>query len=677
VTAADESVVAFGREVCGDLEAALRREWIVTNALGGYASGTLAGINTRRYHGLLVAALCPPVDRRVLVAGLSEWAALGDRRYALSAHEFGEGTIDPAGFRYLQAFRLDGMLPVWTYAFEDLLLEKRVWMAYGRNTAYVQYRLIRGDRPVVLRITPLVTHRDFHALGAGKWRPEVRVEDTAVTVDSGGGAPPYRLIAPRGGFSPDGVWWRNFRHREETARGLDDREDLYAPGTFELTVAPAGVPGASAALIAALEPNPDLDPARTLAAAQDRERTLLRRARAEEADPFVRQLTLAADQFIVRREAPDGARARDTGSTAAGMSVLAGYHWFNDWGRDTMIALPGLTLSTGRHDEAGAVLRTYAALVRDGLVPNCFPDRARAEPLYNTADASLWFIMAAGAYDEAVDDAALVDQLRPVVHDIIERHIAGTRYGIAMDARDALLRAGEPGVQLTWMDAKVDDVVITPRIGKPVEINALWYNALRTAAVLLTGRDDDAAARYDLLAGRARASFRARFVAAGRETLADVVDGPDGDDLTPRANQIFAVSLPFALLDGAAAAGVVRAVGRVLLTTYGLRSLAPDAPGYRGAYTGDLRTRDSAYHEGTVWGWLIGPYAEAYYRVTGDTAGTLDLLRSFKHHLSDAGLGTISEIFDGDPPHRPRGCIAQAWSVAEVLRVWRKLSAAR
>jgi predicted glycogen debranching enzyme len=567
------------------------------------------------------------------------------------------------------------MLPVWTYAFQNARLEKRVWMTHGRNTVSVGYRLVRGDRPLTLQITPLLTCRGFHALGPAGWQPRVRAEGPAVLVEAAGAPASYRLIAPESRFRPDGLWWRNFLYREETARGLDDREDLYAPGNFEWTLTPAG----AAALVATADEASDLDAARSLAAAQDRQQDLMRRAHVERADPIVRQLTLAADQFLVRRDPAEAGSGRewDRLPPAHATTVLAGYHWFNDWGRDAMIALPGLTLSTGRYQDAAAVLRTFAGFARDGLLPNSFPDRVGAEPTHNTADASLWFIAAVGAYDEAADDVGVVDEVRPVVRDVIERYVGGTRYGIRMDPRDALLRAGAPGVQLTWMDAKVGDDVITPRIGKPVEINALWYNALRTAAVLLTGRDDDAAARYDLLAARAQASFRARFAAPGRDALADVIDGPLGDDLTLRANQIFAVSLPFPLLEGPAAAGVVRAVGRALLTTYGLRSLAAEAPGYHGTYSGDLRARDSAYHEGTVWGWLIGAYVEAYHRVTGDAHGALDLLRPFVHHLRDAGLGTISEIFDGDPPHRPRGCIAQAWSVAEVLRVWRKLSAAR
>ena len=661
-------MISFGREICGDLPSALRREWLVTNGIGGYASGTLAGVNTRRYHGLLVAALAPPVGRMVLVAGLGEFAVLDGRRYPLSSHEFGGGVVEPAGYRHLESFVLDGMLPVWTYAVEDALIERRVWMARERNTTYVGYRLTRGGRSVALQVIPLVTRRDFHALRSGAgWHPDVRAVGSGIAIRADGAAP-YRVLAPRGRFTADGMWWWNFLHREETARGLDDGEDLYAPGMFELTLSR----GEPAVLVATAEPAgvaevPDLNAEAALAEARARQQTLLRLAATEGGEPVVRQLTLAADQFIVRR--------------GSGCSVLAGYHWFSDWGRDAMIAVPGLTLATGRLDDAAAILRTFAGAVRDGLLPNRFPDDRGAEAQYNTADASLWFVLAAGAYADAVRDRGSAEQrelsrdLRRAGGDVIDRYAAGTRYGIGMDPQDGLVRVGEPGVQLTWMDAKVGDAVVTQRAGKPVEINALWYNALRTAARLSDG-DAASAERYEGLAARVRASFRARFARPGRDSLADVVDGPDGDDLSVRPNQIFAVSLPFPLLQGEAAAAVVRAVGRALLATHGLRSLAPDAPAYRGTYEGDLVRRDHAYHQGTAWAWLLGPYAEAYHRVTGDALGALGLLRPFEHHLSDAGLGTISEIFDGDAPHRPRGCIAQAWSVAEVFRVWRKLHSA-
>jgi predicted glycogen debranching enzyme len=356
--------------------------------------------------------------------------------------------------------------------------------------------------------------------------------------------------------------------------------------------------------------------------------------------------------------------------------VIAGYHWFNDWGRDTMIALPGLTLATGRADEAAAILRAFGRYVRDGLLPNNFHDDGGADPGYNTADAALWHLWAVQAYAEATGDAVLVDDLLPALRAIVDAYARGTRYGIGVDPADGLLRAGAPGLQLTWMDAKVGDWVVTPRVGKAVELNALWHNALRTLVAFLAARGDPAAEGYAAQAERARASFLARFRAPDRAYLADVVDGPDGDDWALRPNQVFAVSLPFPLLQGADAEPVVEAVGQALLTSYGLRSLSPADPAYRGRYGGGPLERDGAYHQGPVWAWLLGAYAEARYRVYGNRAAALALLRPIADHLRDAGLGTVSEIFEGDAPHRPCGCIAQAWSVAEVLRVWRALAQA-
>jgi predicted glycogen debranching enzyme len=553
------------------------------------------------------------------------------------------------------------MLPVWTYALGVALLEKRIWMTHGANTTYVRYRLIRGGQPLAVEITPLVTYRDFHALRSGQgWQPQVIADASGLTIQASDEAVPLRLMAEGGTFTPGGTWWWNFLRREETARRLDDREDLYAPGSFLLPIQPGG----SVTLVATTEGIPDLEGTRALTAVQDRQKALLRQAEVEHAHPVVQQLTLAADQFVVRRGVDDH----------AGKTIIAGYHWFNDWGRDTMIALPGLVLSTGRAEDAAKILRVFVKFVKDGLLPNNFSDHASAAPEYHTADASLWYVLGVRTYYEATHDARLVDDLLPVLRSIIDWYIRGTHYEISMDPADGLLRAGHPGVQLTWMDAKVGGWVVTPRIGKPVEINALWYNALRTLTGFLAARADESASRYGALADRVRASFRAKFVRADRGALADVVDGPEGDDLAIRPNQIFAVSLPFPLLEGDAAAAVVDAVGRALLTTYGLRSLSPDAASYRGEYGGDVLQRDGAYHQGTAWAWLIGPYAEAYHRVSGDPEGALRLLSPFEHHLRDGGLGTISEIFEGNAPHHPRGCIAQAWSVAEVLRVWRKLA---
>jgi predicted glycogen debranching enzyme len=656
--------VAFGREICGDLEAGLRREWLVTNGLGGYSSATLPGVLSRSYHGLLVAALEPPVARTVLVAGAVEWATYDGKRYPLSTHEFGDGTFAPDGYRFLESFRLEGALPVWRFAIADALVERRLWMPYGANTTYVTYRLARGSRPLDLDVAPLVTYRGFHGLASGRgWTIGVDPRDRGAVIRAYDGARPFALRSDRAEFRPEGAWWWDFRHRAESERGLGDHGDLFAPGVFVARLEP----GQTVALIYSTEERPELDVSASLAAAQQRQETLLDRAAARNADAVVQQLVLAADQFLVARPLPDEPEGR---------SVIAGYHWFNDWGRDTMISLPGLALATGRAGEAASILRTFAEFLADGLLPNNFPDRAGVVPGYNTADATLWYVLAIRAYQEATGDDRLVADLLPALQEVIERHRTGTRYGIGVDPADGLLRAGEPGVQLTWMDAKVGDWVVTPRIGKPVEINALWYNALRTVAGFLrAGGDAVGAGRYDTLADRTRDAFRARFRRPDLDYLADVVDGPDGDDWSLRPNQVFALSLPYPLLEGNDARTVLDKVGRSLLTGVGLRSLSPDDPSFLGRYGGDQVQRDGSYHQGPVWSWLLGAYAEARYRLDGDAGAALDVLRPIGDHLRDAGLGSVSEIFEGDPPHLPRGCVAQAWGVAEILRVLQMLSA--
>jgi predicted glycogen debranching enzyme len=672
----DQPLIRFGREICGDLEPALRREWLVTNGLGGFASATVSGIPTRSYHGLLVAALDPPEERTVLVGGMVEWATYGGLRFPLSAFEYGTGLVDPQGYRHMQSFSLEGMLPVWVFALAEALLERRVWMPHGANTTYVTYRLLRATGPVDLEITPLVTYRSFHALASGQgWQIGVEAVSQGAAIHAYDGAVPFYLRADDAQFAPGGAWWWNFEYRAEAERGLNARGDLFAPGTFTATLRP----GTALTLELTTEASASLDGRRALADEQARQTNLLRRAGVSGAHPVVQQLTLAADQFVVARTAAAGAPAAGTPEAAPrqGKTIIAGYHWFGDWGRDTMISLPGLTLATGRPEDADGILRTFALFVKDGLLPNNFPDRAGTDPGYNTVDASLWYVLAVRAYQAATGDSSLVDALLPVLRDIVDHHIQGTRYSIGVDPADGLLRAGEPGVQLTWMDAKVGDWVITPRIGKPVEINALWYNALCTLAEFLDARGDTAAQRYRSLAEQARASFQARFLHADHPYLADVVDGPQGDDWTLRPNQIFAISLPYPLLDGTNARTVLDAVGRGLLTSYGLRSLAPSDPAYHGTYGGDSWHRDSTYHQGPVWTWVMGAYVEAHYRVHQDLDAALALLDPFMDHLRDAGLGSISEILEGDPPHLPRGCIAQAWGVAEILRVWRELVRAK
>ena len=706
--------VRLGRETCGEPEAALRREWLVTNGLGGYASMSLAGAPTRSYHGYLVAALAPPVARTVLVGGLDETLALGGQATPLSAFEWADDAappgvtgarpdappsthLQPDGWRHLESFALEGTIPTWRFAVGGALLEKRAWMVHGANATVVTWTLLRspGDAPARLRVRPLLTCRDHHDVRPGDDRPPRVTPErggTSLLVRWPGAAAALRILAPGAAFRPDEAWLRGLRHRVETERGLPDRSDLFAADTltFELR------PGATVALLLAVEGEPvtvGFEPDALLAAERRRLAGLIDRAGAADREPFLQQLVLAADQFLVER--------RSSGGQQPGLSVIAGYPWFNDWGRDTMIALPGLTLATGRADDAATILRSFAPWVRDGLLPNSFPDTERAEPGYNTADASLWFPLAVRAYRDATGDEGLVTELLPTLRDILDRHLAGTRFGIGVDPADGQLREGAPGVQLTWMDAQAGDWVVSPRRGKPVEIQALWVNALRTVAAFCRAqagtatdgaerdvtdeaRSDaaadatryDAAAdatRYDAAADRAATAFRGRFYRPELGFCADVVDGPGGDELALRPNQLIAVALPEPLLAPDAARSVVDACTRALLVSCGLRSLPPDDPAYVGRFAGDRLTRDGAYHQGTAWTWLIGPYCDALRRVGGTAVEIRAVLEPFVDHLRDAGLGSISECLEGDPPHRPVACFAQAWGVAEVLRVLRSL----
>jgi predicted glycogen debranching enzyme len=656
----------WGREVCGDLRAAERREWLCTNGIGGFASGTVAGTLTRRYHGLLVAALAPPLGRTLLVAKLDETVRYAGLTRPLSANRWADGTVEPHGYRDLERFRLDDTTPVWTFACADALLEKRVWMEPDANTTYVQYRALRASAPLALELEAFVNYRDYHATTRGRdWRMSVAAVAAGLQVVAFEGARALVVLARGAEASADHVWYERYALAEERERGLDAEDDHLRAGMVRATLAPGG----DVTVVLSAEEAPDLDgerarerrrrhDARVLAAWRDAQP-----AAATPSPPWIEQLALAADQFIVRRPLADDPDA---------MSVIAGYHWFGDWGRDTMIGLPGLTIATGRPDVARRILTTFARFVDRGMLPNWFPDRGQA-PEYNTADATLWYFQAIRAYHGATDDDALLRELFPVLEAIIRAHEGGTRYGIAVDPADGLLRAGEPGVQLTWMDARVGDWVVTPRIGKPVEVNALWYNAL-CAMAAFARRLGTSAAPWEALAARARAGFE-RFWNARARCCYDVIDGPEGDDDALRPNQVFAVSLPESPLSKDRQRQVVEACARHLLTSYGLRSLAPGHGAYVGTCTGDQRSRDGAYHQGTVWAWLAGPFALAHLRVHGDRDAARAFLEPLRHHVGDHGLGSIAEIFDGDAPHTPRGCIAQAWSVAETLRAWQAITA--
>jgi predicted glycogen debranching enzyme len=654
----------WGREVCGSLPLAETREWLCTNGIGGFASGTVAGFLTRRYHGLLVAALAPPLGRTLLVTKADESVEYDGRRSRLAANRWADGTVDPSGYREIERFRLDGTTPVWTYACADALLEKRVFMEPGANTTYVRYRVRRGRGPIALELAVLANYRDYHGSTRGPgWAMRVDAVADGLRVTAFDGARPLLVLARGAEFRPAHTWSEGFWLTREQERGLEAREDHLHVGTARAVLAP----GSEVTLVCSAEPVPALDGEAAWRRRQGHERDLRARWQrvdpaARRAPPWVGQLVLAADQFVVRRplrDVPDG------------MSVIAGYPWFGDWGRDTMISLPGLTLATGRPDVARPILATFARLVDRGMLPNRFSEAGEA-PEYNTVDATLWYVEAIRAYHAATRDDALLRALYPVLEEIVGWHRAGTRHGIAEDPADGLLRAGEPGVQLTWMDAKVGDWVVTPRIGKPVEINALWYNALRAMAAFARRLDRDAAP-WDALADRAGAGF-ARFWNEAAGYCYDVIDGPEGHDDSLRPNQIFAVSLPESPLEPERQRRVVEACARDLLASFGLRSLAPGHPRYRPRYEGGVLERDGAYHQGPVWGWLLGPFALAHLRVHGDPERAVGFLQPMAHHLADYGVGSLGEIFDGEPPFAPRGCIAQAWSVAETLRAWLEIA---
>jgi predicted glycogen debranching enzyme len=648
-------MIDFGREVCGDLRVASEREWLVTNGIGGYASGTVAGLLTRRYHGLLIAALKPPLGRTLLLTKLDETAAYDGHLYSLFANRWASSLVEPVSFHYLERFHLEGTTPVWTFACADALLEKRVWMQPEANTTYVRYDLRRASAPLTLTIKALVNYRDHHGnTHANGWRMNIEPVAHGLCVTAFDGATPFYLLGDQAKAKPQHDWYKDFFLSMEDYRGLEAHEDHLHAGVFRATLHP----NESLTLVASTEATPNLDGASAYAERQAYERRLMEQSGHTDAPAWVQHLVLAADQFIVRRPLPND---------PDGLTVIAGYPWFGDWGRDTMISLPGLTLVTGRPEVAARILRTFARFVDQGMLPNRFLEVGET-PEYNTVDATLWYFEAIRAYHDATGDDALLRDLFPVLREIIEWHQRGTRYNIHVDPADGLLYAGEPDVQLTWMDAKVDGWVVTPRIGKPVEVNALWYNSLCNMADF-AHRLNESADHYENLAEQACTGF-SRFWNEAAGYCYDVIDSPDGDDPSLRPNQLLAVSLPYSPLWPEQQRAVVNICARHLLTSHGLRSLSPDDPVYIGHYGGDQRQRDAAYHQGTVWSWLIGPFAMAHLRVYRDPVLTQSCLMPLVRHLAGHGVGNVSEIFDGDPPFTPRGCIAQAWSVAELLRAW-------
>ena len=650
-----QAMIEISQESCRNLETALSREWLETNGIGGFSSSTITGLNTRRYHGLLTAATKPPVGRLVLLSKLEETLIIDGQRYELSANQY-PGVVYPEGFKYQTGFRLDPF-PVFTYEVEGVRVEKSVFMVQGENTVTVQYEVHAtpdGRASVTelkLEIRPLLAFRDYHSTTHenGGLNSNVETEEGLTTVKPYSDLPALHFAHDTAQIDVNGFWFRNFQYAVERERGLDFAEDLFSPGafTFDLNAS------AKISIIASTERR-DVAKADAYLKVEMERRDLLRGK--AEADQLIDTLTAATDQFIVARE-----RCK---------TVIAGYHWFADWGRDTMIALPGLTLTTGHADIAKSILAEFAAHVDQGMLPNRFPD-AGETPEYNTVDATLWFFEAVRALLQYTNDFEFVrNSLYAVLIDIIEWHVRGARYQIHVD-KDGLVYAGEPGVQLTWMDAKVGDWVVTPRHGKPVEIQALWYNALRVMEDLAERWGDIANQKqYKAMAASARKSFNEQFWNEQTGCLFDVVNDHERD-ASIRPNQVFAISLANSMVSTSRAKSILRVVERELLTPRGLRTLSPNDSRYIGRYEGDPRSRDGSYHQGTVWPWLMGPFITAYVKTFGAKAGrkfASQWLSTFQDHLKEACLGQISEIFDGDAPHTPRGCVAQAWSVAELLR---------
>jgi len=659
-------------------EILLNREWLVTNGLGGYASGTISGAITRRYHGLLIAALPAPHGRVVMWSHVSEFLRFGEKDVvSLGGEERAGGQLDLQGADFLREFRLEDGLPVWIYHVRDLVLEKRVRMPHLQNTVHVTYRIISGSSRPRLELRPAFHFRHHETSvdegSAGPYkissvadRYEISPKRTAL--------PTLRMKICRcqSAFTVDSKHLQQVLYRTEQSRGYTYEGDLWSPGFFYVDLANEQ----SITLVGSTEKwdiIEVLDPHEAAAAERERRARLLQQALPKARRDFAAELVFAADQFVITPAGrfEEAARAHAAGDEVR--TIIAGYHWFTDWGRDTMISLEGLALLTGRWLEAGYILRTFAHYVRDGLIPNMFPDGAR-EGKYNTADATLWFFHAIGRYLQHTRDENTLTFLLPKLVDIAEHHLRGTKFNIHVDPKDGLLAQGETDYQLTWMDAKMGDWVVTPRRGKAVEINGLWYNALRLLASWLREYGDSSAAdRYDACAEQARASFNEKFWFADGGYLYDVVDVDGGTerDAACRPNQLFAISLDHPVLDAKHWGAVLNVCEQKLVTPVGLRSLSPDDPNYKPIYSGDLKSRDGAYHQGTVWAWLIGPFVDAWLKVhPHDRAAGRKFLERFPEHLSDNGIGTISEVFDARDPHYAGGCIAQAWSVAEVLRAW-------
>lgn len=644
-----------------NFSAATAYEWLETNGLGGWSSSSVIGCNTRRYHGLLIAATVPPTERMALVSKLDETIVCNNQKFELGTNDYGQ-SIHPTGYQYMTAFSKE-VFPQFSYEAGGITLRKTIGMVHRENTVFVIYDVVKAEHPFTLELLPLVAARYYHSLvqANASINRLASFNDNIFTTTAYEGTPAIFIKVPKANYYPDPNWFYHFNYSIEKERGLDYTEDLFSYGKFCVDLEQGDTIG----IILSTDDPKNKDAHELLLQEKKRKETLLHE---QPADETVQQLILAADQFIVKRTVSE---VLSTGEAVVGATVIAGYHWFTDWSRDTMISLPGLTLSTNRYEDARKMLMAFAHSVSMGMLPNRFQDNGGV-PEYNTVDGTLWFFIAVYKYFAATADKSFVlNAVLPVLKNIIDWHYRGTRYNIHAE-NDGLLYAGEKGQQLTWMDAKVDDWVVTPRMGKPVEIQALWYNALKIYAGLLQlNNDTEDAAAAGLHAEKTKESFDKLFWYAAGNYLYDNIDEKGTADATIRPNQLFAISLPFALIEGERARSVIQIVTELLYTPVGLKSLSPNDPNYTPVYEGNRYKRDGAYHQGTVWSWLLGPYVDALMKVKGSQAKAecKKVISDFSYHLNEACIGSISEIFDGDRPHCPRGCIAQAWGVAEVLRV--------
>ncbi|MEM7800799.1 MAG: amylo-alpha-1,6-glucosidase [Chloroflexota bacterium] len=672
-------MIEIGRNILNDLKLSTEHEWLVTNGIGGFAAGTLSGILTRRYHGLLVAALAPPLERTLLVSKFDEIATLHNQDYDLYTAQWGENRYTGYGHKHINRFFLDGSIPTWEFGIGDSILEKKIWMAQGKNMTFVQYRHLQGSAPLNLTLSSFVNYRDYHgATYSGNWKMDIQplLEGSGIKIKAFHGATPIYIQTSKGQVLPRQIWFYSHYMARENFRGLSDREDHLLAGVIDVSLES----GEDVLICLSTEPESELDGTFQLENRRAHDAALLSNAHGlrERAERWLSdvnsthrfspqggildkldQLILSADQFVV---------SRPTSSDPDGKSVIAGYPWFGDWGRDTMISLSGLTLATGRADIASTILQTYGRFVDQGMLPNRFPD-VGVRPEYNTVDATLWYFVALYEYYLETEDISLVRRLFPVLEEIVAWHQKGTRYNIHM-TEDGLLFAGNYDVQLTWMDAKVDGWVVTPRTGKPVEINALWYNALRIMTLFgeKLGYDIDP---FKSLADRVESGF-SKFWHQTLNYCYDVIDGedPPWQDAVLRPNQLIAVSLPFSPLTDEQQKEVVDQTARHLYTPHGLRSLSSDENAYQGKYAGGVLERDSAYHQGTVWAWLVGPFVCAHLKVYRDPERAMNYLIPLMTQMEGGCVGQVNEIFEGDPPYAARGCFAQAWSVAEILRAY-------